>query len=264
MKKCEYCGKDYKKNDNNIIKSLPEEIKKRLEFIPDCECIEKKMELDFIEREKELDRENKNNRVKKYKDISVVDKKFKEANFNNANLEDRHIRLAKKYSEKFIQGKMDLGLIFFGNPGTGKTFSSACIANDSMEHGKTVLALSLNSYLAKLRKEWGEAEQDVLEHVKNCDLLILDDFGSEHSTDWAIGKVFALIDARYRSNKPMIITTNLNYDENKNCEITEKFSIDGKDRIKDRIKEMCYPVRCTGESKRKVNKEEFIKKLMED
>ncbi|MGL5191507.1 MAG: ATP-binding protein, partial [Cetobacterium sp.] len=59
-----------------------------------------------------------------------------------------------------------------------------------------------------------------------------------------------------------IITTNLDYNEDKPCEITQKFSIDGKDRIKDRIKDMCFPMKCVGESKRKINKDEFLEEIL--
>ncbi|MGL5123264.1 MAG: ATP-binding protein [Fusobacteriaceae bacterium] len=262
MKKCELCGEEYKEN-KNIIYFMPKNLIEKIRFIPSCECYKKKQQEEFEAQELKLEKERIENRIKKYLNISVVDNKFKEASFINADMEETAMIIAKKYAEKFTDKNIETGIIFYGNPGTGKTFASACISNFLMDKGKTVLALSLSSYLSKLKKEWGEAEADILKHVKQCDLLVLDDFGSEHKTDWAISKVFALIDTRYRTGKPMIITTNLDYQENNNCEITKNFSIDGKDRIKDRIKEMCFPVKLTGESKRKINKDDFISMLMQ-
>ncbi|MGL5190154.1 MAG: ATP-binding protein, partial [Cetobacterium sp.] len=250
MKKCEKCGKEYKEIElNEVFKNLSQETKDKLRFVPTCECLIKEMEEKSLELDRQQEKERRENRIKKYKNISVVDKKFIESNFEKADLKDKHMILAKKYAEKFIlKGTLEKGIIFFGNPGTGKTFASACISNYLMENNKTVLALSLGAYLSKLKQEWEQAERDVLKHVGECDLLVLDDFGSEHKSDWAISKIFSLIDTRYRSGKPMIITTNLDYNEDKPCEITQKFSIDGKDRIKDRIKDMCFPMKCVGES----------------
>lgn len=94
--------------------------------------------------------------------------------------------------------------------------------------------------------------------------MIIDDFGTEKSLNenqsgWRAEKIYNLIDARYRSNKPLIITTNLNFnsDESK-CELTEKFSIQGKNRIRDRIIDMCFPVRVTGKSRRGITREKFL------
>ena len=54
-------------------------------------------------------------------------------------------------------------------------------------------------------------EAEVLKKVSECDLLIIDDFGAEKITDWVLEKVFLLIDTRYKTEKPLIITTNLEY-----------------------------------------------------
>ena len=67
-------------------------------------------------------------------------------------------------------------------------------------------------------------------------LLILDDFGMERQTEYALEQVFNVVDARYRSGKPLIITTNLSVAELKNPKSRDHA------RIYDRILEMCQPV----------------------
>ncbi|MCB8651053.1 ATP-binding protein, partial [Fusobacterium ulcerans] len=136
--------------------------------------------------------------------------------------------------------------------------------NYLMERGKTVLVMNLGLYLNKLTIEWGAAERDILEQVEKCDLLVIDDFGGEkgldkNQTGWRGEKIYNLIDARYRSEKPLIISTNLNFskDEEK-CEISEKFSSHGQNRIRDRIIDMCFPVQVTGKSKRGMTKQKFF------
>lgn len=129
------------------------------------------------------------------------------------------------------------------------------------------MSINLGLYLNKVSKEWGEAEQDVLEKVQQCDLLIVDDMGVEQVPDWLKDKVFNLIDARYRSKKSLIITTNLQLD-NQNLtaeQIKNKLSIQSRfgSRVADRISEMCYQYRVAGESRRKFDLDSF-KKAMDE
>ena len=125
-----------------------------------------------------------------------------------------------------------------------------------MENGKTVLVMNLGLYLIKLQKDWAEAESDVLNYVKNCDLLIIDDLGVEKISDWVRDKVFTLIDTRYRAEKPLIITTNLDLrGKDEKTAIEARFGI----RVADRIDEMCYSTLISGESKRKTRlKNDFL------
>lgn len=154
-------------------------------------------------------------------------------------------------------------MLFYGGVGTGKTFASACIANYLMEQGETVIVINLGLYLNKLTIEWGEGEKIILEQTEKCDLMIIDDFGSEkeldkNQTGWRAEKIYNLIDGRYRSEKPLIVSTNLNFSEDRNrCEITEKFSTQGQNRIRDRIIDMCFPVRIAGKSRRGMTQERF-------
>ena len=76
-------------------------------------------------------------------------------------------------------------------------------------------------------------------------LLIIDDLGAERGTDYSLERVYDIIDSRYRSNKPIILTTNLTMEQMKNCEDIRY------NRIYDRIFEMCYPVKVSGLSWRK-------------
>lgn len=248
--KCRHCGTKYKLNDLKFLSNFPKNIQEKIKYIPDCDCSEKIAKHELEQREKELEKERIKNKIKKYKDISVVDKKLSNANFKTAE-QDKHIRLCQKYAEKFVKiGTAPQGLLLHGSVGTGKTFASACIANYLMDNGKTVLVMNLGLYLIKLKKEWDEAESNVLEYVKQCDLLVIDDFGVEKISEFVIDKTFALIDTRYRAEKPLIITTNLSLED-----IEDKFG----SRVADRLQEMCYPLRVDGQSKRKnIKRNEFL------
>ena len=71
--------------------------------------------------------------------------------------------------------------------------------------------------------------------------MILDDFGMERGTEYGLEQIYAVIDGRYRSGKPLIATTNLTLQELKNPQDTAHA------RIYDRLLEMCVPVQFKGE-----------------
>ncbi len=267
--KCQYCGKEYVKNESEGIEYLPEFIRKHIEYIPACDCLEKMKEREREEEIRKQQAESIKNRVKKYRDISVVDSKFLKSTFEIADMSEKYMKVALRYAKSFMEKKMDIGIIFYGGVGVGKTFATACIANYLMSRGKSVFVINLGLYLLKLTKEWGQGEMELLKIVENCDLLIIDDFGVEKSLEdknasWRAEKIYNLIDSRYRCGKPLIISTNLEFDEDENrCEIARRFSAKGKNRIRDRIVEMCYPIKVEGKSRRKVNKQRFYELLKE-
>lgn len=258
MRKCEYCGKEYVEN-KGILPNLPDFMKEAIKYIPSCDCLEKKKQEQFAELSRQYEEEGKRNRVKKYKDISIIDKKFYESKFENAE-NIPVINLLKKYSEKFKSiGTAPAGLFLYGSVGTGKTYAASCLANDLMTNGKTVLFMSFALYLIKIRegfKNYSEEtniESEILKHVKTCDLLIIDDLGIENVKEFAAEKLFTLLDTRYRTKKPFVITTNLSIEA-----IKEKFG----ERICDRINGSTYKYECKGESRRKINEKEFAEWLM--
>ena len=118
--------------------------------------------------------------------------------------------------------------------------------------------------------DYGAAEQYLLfEHdeftmkpvLDETGRLILDDFGMERGTEYGLEQVFNVIDSRYRSGKPLIVTTNLTLDDLRNPEDT------AHSRIYDRLLSMCVPVRFTGENFRQETaqrKMKSMKKLIAD
>ncbi len=151
----------------------------------------------------------------------------------------------------------NLGLLFWGQSGNGKTFAAACIANALCEQMLDVRMLTLGTMLNKLPgmglhdKEW------YLASLQKCDLLIVDDFGMERRTDYAQEQIYTLINGRYLARKPMIVTTNLSLNDLKSPEtITEQ-------RIYDRVLEMCVPVCFDGESLRQDKAKEKLRLFKE-
>ena len=132
--------------------------------------------------------------------------------------------------------------MFTGNVGTGKTFYACCIANAVIDRGCTAWVTTLQPLVRALCSY--ESAEKILAKIRKVDLLVLDDLGSTALNDFTTDKLFEIVDERYRSGKPLIVTTNLNPDE------AWKSSI-GMRRIFDRLRERCRHVVVDGESRRR-------------
>ena len=114
----------------------------------------------------------------------------------------------------------------------------------------TNFALILNGLAASYKDR-----NEYIARLCSFPLLILDDFGMERGTEYGLEQVYNVVDSRYRSGKPLIVTTNLTLEELQNPEDTAHA------RIYDRLTEMCTPVRITGENFRKARAREKMEQL---
>ena len=143
--------------------------------------------------------------------------------------------------------KKNIGLLLFGDVGTGKSFLARCIANALLDQDVPVLMTNFPTILSRLCGTFGEDRTDFLDSLGDYDLLIIDDLGAERNTEYALEQMFSIIDSRYRSNKPLIVTTNLKLDELKHPPDLAHA------RIYDRILECCAPILFAGKNFREDN-----------
>lgn len=119
------------------------------------------------------------------------------------------LEYCKCYAEDFDTDSESLYL--HGATGLGKTHLSLAIANTVAEKGYKVIYDSAQNILSSLEREkfgsnnTGEREKEILD----CDLLIIDDLGSEFSTQFTVAAVYNIINTRLNRSKPVIISTNL-------------------------------------------------------
>ena len=153
--------------------------------------------------------------------------------------------LCKSYAEKFERGT-EIGLLLCGDTGNGKSFMSACIANELIDRGFSVLMTNM-SYITNAINATFERKQAELDVILGYDLLIIDDLGTERDTAFMMEHVFNVIDGRYKLGKPMIISTNLSVEEMQKA--------DGivNQRIYQRVLEKCYPIEFKGMNRRAIN-----------
>lgn len=171
-------------------------------------------------------------------------------NWNLANDDKKNPKLSaviKNYADNFPEFmKQGKGLLLYGPVGTGKTYYGACVANALIDSGYDILMTNFASLTNKVQGMFDE-KQAYIESLNKYALLVIDDLGAERKTEYMQEMVFNIIDSRYRSGKPFIITTNLTAEELKKPQEI------GYQRIYDRILERCVPIKVDGDSRRKQN-----------
>ena len=200
----------------------------------------------------------KNEQIARMKATCIQDRGLMESTFANDDGSLPQISSAKRYVETWQQRKENNdGLLLWGDVGCGKTFYAACIANALIEQGTSVLMTNFSKILNQLSGMFSEDKNEFIASMMQYSLLIIDDFGIERNTEYAVEQVYNIIDERYKTKKPLIITTNLSLSTLKNPEDT------AHKRIYDRVLSMCVPVKFVGENHRKKDAEVKIRSCKE-
>ena len=116
----------------------------------------------------------------------------------------------KKYAKNF--NKRSPGLLLTGGTGLGKTHLSLSIAREVINKGFGVIYGSTQNIVSKMENEKFRNYQSGEESEKyyiDCDLLIIDDLGTEYSTQFSSAAIYNIINSRIMMSKPTIISTNL-------------------------------------------------------
>lgn len=116
---------------------------------------------------------------------------------------------AVNFVEKFDTNNDNLYL--YGNPGLGKTYISHCIAKDLLDRGFSVIYQTATDLIDFIRKSKFDQINNtpMIDCLYDCDLLIIDDLGTENLTEFANNELFNLMNKRLKDNKSHIISTNL-------------------------------------------------------
>ena len=170
--------------------------------------------------------------------------------------ETKAYTIAKNYAKDFEAMKKDnVGLVFIGTVGSGKTFLASAIANELIETKQIRVKLrNFAQIINDLQK--GGFDLDRNEYIRNLvsvPLLILDDLGIERDTTYAKEQVYQIVNSRYLEHKPTIFTTNLSLEN-----ITSSSESMEYQRIYSRILEMCIPVMVVeSDFRKKIHKEKL-------
>ena len=159
---------------------------------------------------------------------------------------DKCWRYAKRWDD---MREKNIGLLFWGGNGSGKSHAAQCIANALLDRDPPVMVY-VKTFSAILAGGYDKTE--VLERVRQASLVVFDDLGAERGNDYALETIFAIVDARYQTKKPTIVTTNLSWEEIQNPKDGHGYPDMRRKRIYDRIEEMCVPIQFGSNSRRAV------------
>ena len=163
----------------------------------------------------------------------------------------RGFRIVREYARHWAQmAEGGHGLVLIGPPGTGKTFAAGCLANFVRHDGKVPLVTSVSRAENVLWDAKGEDRTRVLEGIRSYDLVVIDDLGAERDSSYMDSRAFDLVDACYRSGRPLVVTTNVPLSQLKDPKGL------ARTRIYDRVLERCQPVIFDGPSYRALRAEE--------
>lgn len=112
-------------------------------------------------------------------------------------------------------------LFFYGTVGTGKSFLSGCIARELIESGHSVIYFSAAGLFETLSRNMfdyknKENAQNFHEDLHSCDLLIIDDLGTEYTNNVTVSVFFSLLNQRHLGKRSTVISTNLSLEDLRN------------------------------------------------
>lgn len=223
-----------------------------------CQCQSEARELELA-KEKQLQEQQ---RIARLKANGLQDASLRQFTFANDTGINPEMQKAHSYVEHWPEMKATAtGLLLWGNVGTGKSFFAGCIANALLDQGVPVLMTNFSRILNALIGMFSDDRNKYIDSLNHYSLLIIDDLGMERGTEYALEQVFNVIDARLRSNLPLIVTTNLTLDELKHpADLAHE-------RIYSRVLERCIPLKINNQNIRQMKTQENFtrtKQLLSD
>lgn len=245
-----YCKTCHERKDGEV-KSLMD---MKFIFKNNCKC-----DRERFEKQKQREKEQEIERLKKSCFISMSQWAYTFDNYKGE--KDKSYTIAKNYVKEYEQMKKEnIGLLFCGTVGSGKTYLACCIANALIE--EYMIRVKIRNYaqiINDLQKSGFDLDKnEYIESLTNVSVLILDDLGIERDTSYAKEQVYNIVNSRYLKQKPTIFTTNLPYEKIQNSDDGVEY-----ERIYSRIIEMCIPVKVMGEDFRKRLQKEKLKQNKE-
>lgn len=218
-----------------------------------CKCQKEKTEK-YKEQKRREDEQQEINRLRQ-KGLPELFHSYTFANDNHHNQDVTDV--CNNYVSRF--GKMqehNLGIIFCGNVGSGKTFYACMIANALIDKLYSVKLVNLPMIINKLQQTFDKDE--IIQELLRYDLLIFDDIGVERNSDFVNEQIYTIINARYETKKPFLVTTNIPRAELENPKNV------AHERIYSRILQVCSTIKKVANQDQRLENAEEKRKLAKE
>lgn len=173
-----------------------------------CDCFRRELIAENFRRSN-LDRSLSHQTFENF-DLSLYSNEPQNGRFSPRENVQMILNLCKDFAKNFE--KQTKNLLFTGATGLGKTYLSTAIAKELLEQGKSVIYISAPEFARRIEAIRFKDEEGELEQFFGCDLLIIDDLGTESRTSYTMATLADMIDQRLRADKKIIFSTNLNLD----------------------------------------------------
>jgi DNA replication protein DnaC len=181
---------------------------------------------------------------------SVIPRRFRDASFElarNDGIAPAVLDAVREFTDQ-IEDRLETGkgLWLMGDVGTGKTTLAMLVSKAAAEAGRTVAIYSLPRLLARIRRTYdAEPGEDsylqFFDRLTSVDLRPIDALGAEKRSDWVLEQLYAIVDERYQSQRSMVVTSNLDYEQ-----LKEQIG----SRVVSRLTEMCEELPLHGDDMR--------------
>jgi DNA replication protein DnaC len=249
---CPHCGRELEAQWVEFPPALQRKFEKEGEWdyqpcTPECEKKNEQREWEKMRREA---------KIESLQDRSGLSKKMRGYSLSNFKPFTSHsatkaVEKVEEYLGEWEENRENgSGLYFGGGVGTGKTHLAVAVMNDLIRRERVpALFVTVPELLDNLRGAYNDPAKNLdewMEAVKNAELLILDDLGSEKPTPWVQERMFVIINHRYRESLPTLITSNT-----RPKDLPSQLG----ERTASRIFSMCTGVELEGDDYRKSSRE---------
>lgn len=257
FKKCGFCGKELTPIGLDYLYTniSPDAIKYER-----CDCNKAQEDWKKIDEQEYEAKKRKHFRdiINKIYKQNYVGRKFQEQNFENFDINSENeiaVEVARDYTNKSKEKMQKEGLIITGKSGIGKTHLAASIANKLIENDKIVLMGRLTMLLDMIKETFRDntkSENELIELYSNVDMIIIDDLGTEKISQWALEKLYTIIQNRNENRLPIIITTRFDKQG-----LIERFSQSQDEQLVEAIISKLYQM-CYGITLKNIKEKELV------
>ena len=217
MEGCKNCkGLDYCKNS---IKGFTSYVDEKSQTLKACEC-------KYMQQLKAFEENTKLFKTL-FEPENVLHSTFEEFDLSNESRNKAYTK-ACNFVEAMKASKENEGLIFYGDFGVGKTYLLSAVANELSKNGINVMLAYFPDVVREIKNSIGNANklEESINNLKEVDVLMLDDFGSENLTPWFRDEILGpILNYRAQAHKPICISTNY-----KSNELAEHLALTGEGR----------------------------------